>query len=110
MTRRIAAGRSPFSADSLHIHHYLRARGLSSHQTLAVLGTTSTAFGAIGFLGWRLAVPQYVLFWAFFFLFFAYHFGIQRAWKSLEGQARSAAPEDTDSKEETTVGVAPGNS
>ena len=91
MTRRIAAGRSPFSADSRHIHHYLRARGLSSHQTLGVLAGISAAFGAIGVLGWRLGIPQHVLFWTFFFLFFAYHFGIQKAWKSLEGGGRDLA-------------------
>jgi UDP-GlcNAc:undecaprenyl-phosphate GlcNAc-1-phosphate transferase len=92
MTRRIAAGRSPFSADRLHIHDYLRARGLSSHQTLGVLAGTSAAFGAIGFLGWRLGAPQHVLFWAFFFLFFAYHFGILKAWKSLEGRRTTHVP------------------
>src|SRR5258706_7020783 len=36
-------------------------------------------------------------------LFFAYRFGIQRAWKSLEGRTRGALPADTDSKEETTA-------
>jgi UDP-GlcNAc:undecaprenyl-phosphate GlcNAc-1-phosphate transferase len=87
MSRRIAAGRSPFAADSRHIHHYLQARGLSWSQTLALLLTLSAAFGAIGFYGWRFGVPEHYLFWVFFFLFFGYHFWIQRAWKAVERRA-----------------------
>jgi UDP-GlcNAc:undecaprenyl-phosphate GlcNAc-1-phosphate transferase len=84
MSRRIKAGRSPFAADSRHIHHYLQARGLSWGQTLAVLLSLSVTFGAVGFFGWRMGVPQHYLFWAFFCLYFGYHFWIQRAWKVVE--------------------------
>jgi len=91
MARRIAAGRSPFAADSQHIHHYLRARGLSHAQTLAVLTAASAAFGAVGFFGWRLGVPQDVLFWTFFFFYFAYHFWIQRAWRAVERPAHASS-------------------
>ena len=87
MSRRIRAGRSPFAADSRHIHHYLQARGLSWGQTLAVLLTLSGMFGAAGFFGWRLGIPEHYLFWTFFFLYFGYHFWIQRAWKAVERRA-----------------------
>lgn len=83
MTRRIRAGRSPFSPDQLHIHHYLLARGFTVSQTAGILFGVSAAFGAVGWFGWRLAIPEPVLFWTFFFGYFAYHFAIQRAWKRI---------------------------
>jgi UDP-GlcNAc:undecaprenyl-phosphate GlcNAc-1-phosphate transferase len=84
MARRIRAGRSPFVADSHHIHHYLLARGFSHGQTLGLLVALSTAFGAVGYAGWRAGVPEPFLFWPFFFGFFAYHAWISRAWKKLD--------------------------
>jgi UDP-GlcNAc:undecaprenyl-phosphate GlcNAc-1-phosphate transferase len=84
MTRRIMRGSSPFLADSHHIHHYLLARGLSHGQTLGVLVACSTLFGAIGYFGWRLGLPDYYLFWPFFLGFFAYHVWISRAWKKID--------------------------
>lgn len=84
MSRRVRAGRSPFVADRHHLHHYLLARGFTHGQTLGTLVALSALFGAVGYYGWRLNVPEAVLFYPFFFGFFAYHFWIQRAWKKLE--------------------------
>jgi UDP-GlcNAc:undecaprenyl-phosphate GlcNAc-1-phosphate transferase len=84
MSRRIRAGRSPFVADRHHLHHYLQACGFSHGQTLAIMVGLSGLFGAVGYFGWRFNVPEAVLFYPFFFGFFAYHFWIQRAWKKLE--------------------------
>ena len=84
MTRRVAAKRSPFVADSHHIHHYLLARGFTHGQTLGLLVGCSALFGAIGYFGWRLDLPDHYLFWPFFFGFFAYHAWISRAWKKLD--------------------------
>ena len=95
MTRRISARKSPFAADSHHIHHYLLARGFSHGQTLAILVGLSLAFGAVGFFGWRLGVPEPLLFWPFFFGFFGYHFWIKRAWRAID-TARPAALADPD--------------
>ncbi len=91
MSRRVRAGKSPFVADSHHIHHYLLARGYTHGQTLALLVGLSAAFGAIGFFGWRLGVPEPFLFWPFFFGFFAYHFWIKRAWRAVDAM-RPAEP------------------
>src|SRR4051812_8439317 len=73
MARRVSKRKSPFVADSHHIHHYLLARGLTHGQTLALLVGLSALFGAIGFFGWRMGVPEPLLFWPFFFGFFGYH-------------------------------------
>jgi hypothetical protein len=40
-------------------------------------------FGAVGVVGWRLGVPEPILFWAFVSLFFAYHYSIKAAWARL---------------------------
>ena len=90
MTRRIAARKSPFVADSHHIHHYLLARGFTHGQTLAILVGVSALFGAIGFAGWRLDLPEAALFWPFFLGYFAYHRWIKRAWRGID-DARAAA-------------------
>jgi len=91
MSRRVRAGRSPFVADRHHLHHYLQARGFSHGQTLSIMVGLSGMFGAVGYFGWRFNVPEAVLFYPFFFGFFAYHFWIQRAWKKLEQVQTSKA-------------------
>ncbi len=84
MLRRIAKRENPFIGDRQHIHHYLLARGFTHGQTLAILAAASTLFGAIGYFGWLLRAPEPLLFWPFFFGFFAYHYWIGRAWRGLE--------------------------
>jgi UDP-GlcNAc:undecaprenyl-phosphate GlcNAc-1-phosphate transferase len=84
MARRIRAGRSPFAGDRHHIHHYLLARGIGNNATLGILVAISTAFGAVGIFGWRLGVPEPLLFATFFLGFFAYHHWITRAWRRLD--------------------------
>src|SRR5436190_3467223 len=74
MVRRLRAGKSPFVADSRHIHHYLLARGFTHGQTLATLAGLSLLFGAVGVLGWSAGLSEAVMFWPFFFGFFTYHF------------------------------------
>lgn len=84
MVRRLRARKSPFAADRGHIHHYLLARGFTHGQTLAILAGLSVLFGAVGFVGWRLAISEAALFFTFFFGFFIYHAWITREWKRIE--------------------------
>jgi UDP-GlcNAc:undecaprenyl-phosphate GlcNAc-1-phosphate transferase len=86
MTRRIMQRRSPFVADSHHIHHYLLTRGLTHGQTLGLLVGCSAVFGSVGYFGWRLGVPEPFLFGIFFFGFFAYHYWITKAWRKIDLQ------------------------
>jgi hypothetical protein len=51
----------------------------------------SASFGAVGYFGWRLGVPEYTLFWPFFFGFFAYHFWIKRQWRVLDEKLAAGA-------------------
>jgi len=96
MTRRVRAGKSPFVADSRHIHHYLLRRGFSHGQTVGILVGLSAIFGAVGYLGWKLDVPEPVLFWPFFFGFFGYHFWIKSGWERLDRNEQFAATREAE--------------
>lgn len=99
MIRRLRAHKSPFVADRSHIHHYLLARGFTSSQTLAILVAASVLFGAVGYFAWLFAIQEAVLFYPFFFGFFAYHAWIQREWAKIDRRAAgpsSALPRDGD--------------
>jgi UDP-GlcNAc:undecaprenyl-phosphate/decaprenyl-phosphate GlcNAc-1-phosphate transferase len=91
MMRRVRAGKSPFVGDAHHIHHYLLRRGLTPGRTVAILVAISTAFGAVGYFGWKLGVPDAALFWPFFLGFFGYHAWIKRAWAELDRAAAAVA-------------------
>jgi UDP-GlcNAc:undecaprenyl-phosphate/decaprenyl-phosphate GlcNAc-1-phosphate transferase len=56
--RRLAAGRSPFSADRQHLHHLMLDAGLTVSQVVATLSVISTILGGIGVFGWYLGVPD----------------------------------------------------
>jgi UDP-GlcNAc:undecaprenyl-phosphate GlcNAc-1-phosphate transferase len=88
MTRRLMGRKSPFIADSHHIHHYLLARGFTHGQTLALLVVFSVAFGAVGYFGWRANLPESFLFWPFVLSFFVYHIWISHAWKLLDEEGQ----------------------
>jgi UDP-GlcNAc:undecaprenyl-phosphate GlcNAc-1-phosphate transferase len=100
MVRRLKAGKSPFVADRRHIHHYLLARGFTQSQALAILVGASVVFGAVGHFAWLFKAPEAVLFYPFFFGFFAYHAWIQREWEKIERRDAgipSAIPDGKDS-------------
>jgi UDP-GlcNAc:undecaprenyl-phosphate GlcNAc-1-phosphate transferase len=100
MTRRLASGRSPFTADNRHVHHYLQELGHSPTRSLAILAAASSLFGGIGVVGWLLKVPEHYLFWAFFVAYFMYHFWIQRAWRRLEQRDVKRATRTADEEED----------
>ena len=98
MARRRSRGKSPFHPDREHIHHFLLAHGFTVSGALLILVGVSVVFGAVGVIGWRVGVPQPVLFGVFFFGFFAYHYAIKRAWARLYAQGFKG-PDSTVAKE-----------
>ena len=72
MLRRIARGRSPFSADQLHTHHLLMESGFSVIQAVSLLVSLSAGFALIGLYAWGAGVPERLLFYVFLGLFCAY--------------------------------------
>lgn len=83
MIRRLHVGRNPFSADRLHLHHLLLARGFTASQTLAIMVGASVLLGAVGYFAWIFRASEAALFYPFFFGFFAYHAWIQGEWKKI---------------------------
>jgi UDP-GlcNAc:undecaprenyl-phosphate GlcNAc-1-phosphate transferase len=70
--RRLAAGRSPFSADRQHIHHALLVRGMSPAATLLAILAVSGILAVGGTLASVMDVSAAVMFGAFVALFTAY--------------------------------------
>ena len=83
--RQFERRESPLARTRNGLHHYFFARGFSSAQTLVILVAASALFGAAGFFGWRLGVPEPALFWLAFFGFLLYHAWIKEAWRKLRG-------------------------
>lgn len=48
--RRLLAGKSPFSADGLHLHHRIMKKGLNQHQTVLIFYAVSIILGVIAVL------------------------------------------------------------
>lgn len=84
MLRRVLKGRSPFSPDREHLHHILQRAGFSCGQTVMMVWVLSILLAAIGIAGWRLGVPEYVMFYSFAALFGLYLYGIMHAWKLMK--------------------------
>ena len=83
MLRRVLKGRSPFSADRDHLHHILLRAGFSIEQTVWILFAISAAFGAIAYFAWRQSVPESVLFYTAWGVFFVYVFFQKHAWQLM---------------------------
>lgn len=61
MLRRVRAGRSPFHADSEHLHHLLKRLGLNSRRVAQVILATSAVLAGLGVGGHLLGVSDGVL-------------------------------------------------
>lgn len=59
--RRIAARRSPFSPDRMHLHHLLVDRGMPHAQAAVLIAGVSALCGAIGYFGILFGVPDILM-------------------------------------------------
>jgi UDP-GlcNAc:undecaprenyl-phosphate GlcNAc-1-phosphate transferase len=84
MLRRVLKGRSPFSADNEHLHHVLQRAGYSHCQTVLIVWVIAALLAGIGIAGWKLGVPEYVMFYSFVILFALYLYGVMHAWKLMK--------------------------
>ena len=82
MIRRRLAGGSVLAADRQHLHHHLLNRGLSVGQATMVSAVANLACAAIGLLGWKLNVPEPVMFAAFVAFFIGYHLHMTRVFRA----------------------------
>ena len=76
MVRRILKRRSPFSADSEHLHHLFLQAGLSVSKTVLLIMMISILMGLIGLAGWYFKVRENVMLAAFLLIFAGYYWAI----------------------------------
>lgn len=63
--RRLLRRRNPTAPDRAHLHHLLMRRGYSAAAAAALIVGGNVAMAALGIIGWRIGLPDYVLFVAF---------------------------------------------
>lgn len=83
MIRRVLKGKSPFQPGRDHLHHILIRAGYTDSQVVRFILMVAAACGLIGFFGWRLEVPDSVLFYGFLVMFAVYFAGVRHAWKLM---------------------------
>jgi UDP-GlcNAc:undecaprenyl-phosphate GlcNAc-1-phosphate transferase len=84
MLRRLLAGRSPMRPDREHLHHLFQDLGFTPRQTVNRLIALNFMGGAVGVAGWRLGVPEVVLFALFAFGFLCYVLLCMWVWRKLK--------------------------
>lgn len=89
VAQRIREGRPPLAAGRDHLHHLLRAHGLSVGKVTLTETVIAAALGLVGVAGWRKGVPDWIMFASFVAVGLAYQRGCRIAWLDL--RAREAA-------------------
>ncbi len=89
VAQRIREGRPPMAAGRDHLHHLLRAHGLSVGKVTLTETVIAAALGLVGVAGWRKGVPDWIMFASFVAVGLAFHRGCRIAWLDL--RAREAA-------------------
>jgi UDP-GlcNAc:undecaprenyl-phosphate GlcNAc-1-phosphate transferase len=74
MVRRVLDGRSPFHADSEHLHHVLRRAGLNSMQIFLSETALGLLFGTVGIAGFIVGVHDGVMFFGLLAVAVVYYF------------------------------------
>lgn len=89
MLRRVARGRSPFSADREHFHHVLLLAGFSHEATLAIMVGVAALLASTGIVGQLVGASPWLMFYGFLAVFGGYFFLILRAWRVMRFLRRS---------------------
>jgi len=82
--RRINEGKSPFTPDGGHLHHFFQRIGYSINKTLAVMVLFAFGLSAVGLSGVYSGIPETLLFVAFITLFAAYYQLMNKSWKAVK--------------------------
>ncbi len=84
--QRIRDGRSPMAAGRDHLHHLLRAHGLSVGTVALAEMAIAALLGLVGVAGWRLGVSEWVMFASFVVTCLAYHRACRLAWQDVHAR------------------------
>lgn len=83
MLRRILKRQSPFEADQQHFHHLLQLAGYSVSQSGSLIFVLAAGFALVGVAGFKLEVPEGIMFIGFVLLFISYFLASNYAWTKL---------------------------
>jgi UDP-GlcNAc:undecaprenyl-phosphate GlcNAc-1-phosphate transferase len=89
-------GRSAVSADQRHLHHAFLRAGFSVGQTWLLIGLMVVAMAVIGSAFQLSGLPDYLSFYTFMALAFAYYFYIKHSWSSQRFLGRHFIHHDFD--------------
>jgi UDP-GlcNAc:undecaprenyl-phosphate GlcNAc-1-phosphate transferase len=88
MIRRVQKGWNPLAADREHLHHIFQRAGFTDRGAVYIMAATTFAMGLVGVAGWRLDVPDWLMFAGLFAgLAFHYYF-VQHAWRMVRALRR----------------------
>jgi len=87
--QRIRDGRPPMAAGRDHLHHLLRAHGLSVGKAVLAEAAIAASTGLAGVAGWRLGVADWIMFASFVGVGLAWHQASRIGWRRM--QARETA-------------------
>jgi UDP-GlcNAc:undecaprenyl-phosphate GlcNAc-1-phosphate transferase len=73
IAKRLIVGRSPFSADTFHLHHMLIRFGLNRKQAVIAILALCAVMSLVGILGTVFKIPEQIMF-IFFLVYFCTHF------------------------------------
>jgi len=69
---RMKQGRSPFEADRLHLHHKFQDFGIDIKWATPLILLLSFVMGGIGYIGFKMGVPDYVLLYSWSIIWVGY--------------------------------------
>ena len=89
MLRRIAKGRSPFSADREHIHHIFLMAGFTVNESVTVMAAAALIGVGIGLLTLDIRAPEFSIAGFFLICGILYFWMVLRSWKVMRFIERS---------------------
>ena len=84
MIRRISHGKSPFTPDRKHLHHFFIDSGRTDREALLIILTFSVMMAFIGIVMELNEIPERLMFLLFVMFSFIYYFVLRRAWKLMK--------------------------
>ena len=84
MIRRVSHGKSPFTPDREHLHHFFIRSGRSDRESLLIIVTFSAMMAFIGIVMELNEISERLMFLLFVTISFIYYFVLRRAWKLMK--------------------------
>ena len=84
MIRRISHGKSPFTPDRKHLHHFFIDSGRTDREALLIILTFSVMMAFIGIVMELNEIPERLMFLVFVMISSIYYFVLRHSWKVMK--------------------------